>query len=60
MRLLDYLMTRPDVDAARIGVIGFSKGGMESYLAAAIDERITVAVPCIGVQSFRYALDHDA
>jgi len=60
MRLLDYLMTRPDVDAARIGVIGFSKGGMESYLAAAIDERIAVAVPCIGVQSFRYALDHDA
>lgn len=60
MRLLDYLATRPDVDAARIGVIGFSKGGMETYLAAAIDERIAVAVPCIGVQSFRYALDHDA
>ncbi len=59
-RLLDYLATRTDVDAARIGVIGFSKGGMETYLAAAIDERITVAVPCIGVQSFRYALDHDA
>ncbi|MBS1790233.1 MAG: acetylxylan esterase [Acidobacteria bacterium] len=60
MRLLDYLATRPDVDAARIGVIGFSKGGVETYLAAAIDERIAVAVPCIGVQSFRYALDHDA
>lgn len=59
-RLLDYLTTRPDVDAARIGVIGFSKGGMETYLAAAIDERIAVAVPCIGAQSFRYALDHDA
>ena len=60
LRLLDYLATRSDVDAARIGVIGFSKGGMETYLAAAIDERIAVAVPCIGVQSFRYALDHDA
>jgi len=60
MRLLDYLTTRPDVDAARIGAIGFSKGGMETYLAAAIDERITVAVPCIGVQSFRYALDNNA
>ncbi len=60
MRLLDYLTTRNDVDAKRIGVIGFSKGGMETYLAAAIDERIAVAVPCIGVQSFRYALDHDA
>ena len=60
LRLLDYLTTRPDVDAKQIGVIGFSKGGMETYLAAAIDERIAVAVPCIGVQSFRYALDHDA
>ncbi|MEP7342825.1 MAG: acetylxylan esterase [Acidobacteriota bacterium] len=60
MRLLDYLTSRPDVDAKRIGVIGFSKGGMETYLAAAIDERIAVAVPCIGVQSFRWALDHDA
>ena len=60
MRLLDYLTERSDIDAARIGVIGFSKGGMETYLAAAIDERIAVAVPCIGVQSFRYALDNDA
>ncbi|MGH9852514.1 MAG: alpha/beta hydrolase family protein, partial [Blastocatellia bacterium] len=59
MRLLDYLTTRPDVDATRIGVMGFSKGGMETYIAAALDERIAVAVPCIGAQSFRYALDHD-
>ena len=41
-----------------IGMIGFSKGGMETYLAAAVDPRIAVAVPCIGVQSFRWALDH--
>jgi len=60
LRLLDYLETRADVDAARIGAIGFSKGGMELYLAAAIDPRIRVAVPCIGVQSFRWALDHDS
>jgi dipeptidyl aminopeptidase/acylaminoacyl peptidase len=60
MRLIDYLQTRPDVDAARIGVMGISKGGMETYLAAAADPRIAVAVPVIGVQSFRWALDHDA
>ena len=60
LRLIDYLQTRPDVDAARIGMIGFSKGGMETYLAAAVDPRIAVAVPCIGVQSFRWALDNDA
>ena len=59
MRLIDYLETRPDVDAARIGVTGFSKGGMETYLAAAVDPRIAVAVPMIGVQSFGWALDND-
>lgn len=60
LRLLDYLETRADVDPQRIGLIGFSKGGMETYLAAAVDPRIAVAVPCIGVQSFRWALDNNA
>jgi dienelactone hydrolase len=60
MRLLDYLETRKDVDRQRIGMIGFSKGGMETYLAAAVDPRIAVAVPCIGVQSFRWALENGA
>jgi fermentation-respiration switch protein FrsA (DUF1100 family) len=59
MRLIDVLQSRPDIDAARIGVIGFSKGGMETYLLAAADERVTVAVPCIGVQCWRYAMDHN-
>jgi dienelactone hydrolase len=58
MRLIDYLQTRADVDPKRIGLIGFSKGGMETYLAAAADERIAVAVPCIGVQSFRWGLEN--
>jgi dienelactone hydrolase len=60
MRLIDYLQSRDDVDAARIGVIGFSKGGIETYLAAAVDPRIAVAVPCIGVQSFRWAMENNS
>lgn len=59
MRLVDYLSTRDDVDPARIGLIGISKGGIETYLAAAADERIAVAVPCIGVQSFQWALENN-
>jgi dienelactone hydrolase len=59
MRLVDYLRTRDDVDASRIGLIGISKGGIETYLAAAADPRIAVAVPCIGVESFRWALDNN-
>jgi dienelactone hydrolase len=59
MRLVDYLETRDDVDPKRIGLVGISKGGIETYLAAAADTRIAAAVPCIGVESFRWALDHN-
>ena len=58
MRLIDYLATRKDVDAARIGLTGISKGGIETYLAAAADPRVAAAVPYIGVQSFKWALDN--
>jgi dienelactone hydrolase len=58
MRLIDYLVTRKDVDPIRIGLTGVSKGGIETYLAAAADPRVAVAVPYIGVQSFKWALDN--
>jgi dienelactone hydrolase len=58
-RTADYLATRDDVDSKRLGIIGFSKGGIETWLAAAVDERYKVAVPAIGVQSFRWSLDHE-
>ena len=59
MRLVDYLATRDDADIHRIGLIGISKGGVETYLAAAMDPRISVAVPCIGMQSFSWALKNN-
>jgi dienelactone hydrolase len=58
-RTLDYLATRRDVDPKRIGMIGTSMGGIETWLAAAVDERVTVAVPAIGVQSFRWSLENE-
>jgi dienelactone hydrolase len=58
MRLIDYLATRKDVDAARIGLTGISKGGIETYFAAAADPRVAAAVSYIGVQSFKWALDN--
>jgi len=60
MRLLDYLDTRDDVDPDRIGLLGISKGGIETYLTAAVDPRIAAAVPCISVESFQWALEHEA
>lgn len=59
-RLVDCLVAREDVDPARIALIGFSKGGIEAYLTAAADPRIAATVAFIGVQSFGWALDHNA
>ena len=59
-RLIDYLETRLDVDSKRIAAVGMSKGGTELYLAAAVDTRILATVSCIGVQSFDWALEHNA
>ncbi len=44
MRAVDYLLTRPDVDPARIGITGNSGGGLNSLFTAAIDTRIRAAV----------------
>jgi dienelactone hydrolase len=60
MRLIDYLQTRDDVDPTRIGLFGVSKGGIETYLAAAVDPRVAAAVPCIGLESFQWALQNNA
>jgi dienelactone hydrolase len=59
-RTLDFLETRSDVDANRIGMIGFSKGGIETWMAASVDDRVKVAVPAISVQSFAWGLENNA
>jgi cephalosporin-C deacetylase-like acetyl esterase len=41
-RAVDYLVTRPEVDAERIGVVGNSGGGIMALLATAADTRIKV------------------
>ena len=58
-KLVDYLVTRPDVEPARIGMMGISKGGIETWMAASVDTRIKVAVPVIAAQSFKWSLEND-
>jgi len=56
-RLLDYLYTLPEVDRNRIGMIGHSLGGKMTLYAAAMDDRVTVAVssePGIGLSFSNY------
>ncbi len=39
-RALDYLSTRAEIDMDRIGVIGYSVGGIMSFQLTALDPRI--------------------
>lgn len=52
-RATDYLATRPEVDAARIGVMGISGGGMVALFAAALDERLRAAAISGYLSTFR-------
>jgi dienelactone hydrolase len=45
IRSIDYLLSRPEIDAARIGCTGNSGGGTMTAYLMAIDERIAVAAP---------------
>jgi dienelactone hydrolase len=42
---LDYLASRPEVDAERIGVMGMSMGATRAWWLLALDERIKTGVP---------------
>ncbi len=44
LRTVDYLASRPEVDPARLGCVGLSMGGYRSFLLAALEPRIKVAV----------------
>lgn len=53
IRALDYLGTRPDVDAQRLGMTGRSGGGSYTWTTAAIDDRVRVAAPVAGITDLR-------
>jgi dienelactone hydrolase len=52
LRTVDYLASRPEVDPKRLGCVGLSLGGYRSFLLAALDTRIKVAVDVGWMTSF--------
>jgi cephalosporin-C deacetylase-like acetyl esterase len=53
MRSLDYLTSRPDVDATRIGAVGCSGGGALTTYIGALDRRVKAVASACSTNSFR-------
>jgi hypothetical protein len=56
MRALDYLLSRKEVDANRIGCTGNSGGGTHTAYLSALDDRIKVAAPSCYITSWQWLL----
>jgi dienelactone hydrolase len=52
IRTLDYLSSRPEVDPKRLACVGLSVGGYRSFMLAALDPRIKVAVDICWMTTF--------
>ncbi len=53
IRALDYLLTRPEIDARHIGVTGNSGGGTQTTWLCGLEPRFTMAAPACFVTTFR-------
>lgn len=65
IRAIDYLVSRPEVDADKICMTGSSGGGMMTTYILPFDDRISVAVPTCNPNTWSYrvhaglATDHE-
>lgn len=63
MRVIDHLLTRPEVDGSRLIVTGNSRHGKAALLTGALDERVTLTVPNAsgggGFQCWRFPIWED-
>ncbi|BBE20206.1 hypothetical protein AQPE_4397 [Aquipluma nitroreducens] len=52
IRAVDYVLTRSEVDPARIGITGTSGGGTQSAFIAALDDRIYATAPSCFITNY--------
>ncbi|MBN1640837.1 MAG: acetylxylan esterase [Anaerolineae bacterium] len=59
VRALDYLLSRPEVDATRVGLTGNSGGGTMTTWLWGVDQRFTMAAPSCFVVTFLRNLENE-
>jgi len=59
IRGLDYLLSRPEADASRVGVTGNSGGGTLTSYVTALDPRVTMAAPSCYICSYLANLENE-
>ena len=52
LRGFDYLLTRADVDAGKIGIAGLGEGALRAYLAAALEPRFQFVIAVAGTTTY--------
>ena len=57
LRAIDYLVSRPDVDADRLGTLGLSMGSTMAWWVAALDTRIKACVDICCLTDFEALID---
>ncbi len=57
LQALDYLCSRPDVDAERLGTLGMSMGSTMAWWLAALDTRVKVCVDICCLTDFQALID---
>ena len=57
LRAIDYLVSRPDVDASRLGTMGISMGSTMAWWVAALDTRIKVCIDICCLTDFQALIE---
>jgi dienelactone hydrolase len=54
MRAMDFVLGLDNIDGTRVGVTGASGGGTQTMHLTAIDDRVTLSMPCVMVSAGFY------